>query len=80
MGLTMVSSYRGQGIGRMIIETLVRESRRAGLRTLDAEFLPENEAARRAYQKGGFKQVGIIPRKVFRDGKYFDGQIMAREL
>jgi RimJ/RimL family protein N-acetyltransferase len=80
MGLTMISRYRGQGIGRMIIETLVRESRRAGLRTLDVEFLAENETARRAYQKGGFKQAGIIPRKIFRDGKYFDGLIMAREL
>ena len=80
MGLTMFSGYRGQGIGRMIIETLVRESRRAGLTTLDAEFLAENETARRAYEKGGFKQAGIIPRKVFRDGKYFDGLIMAREL
>jgi RimJ/RimL family protein N-acetyltransferase len=80
MGLTMIRGYRGHGIGRMIIETLVRESRRAGLRTLDVEFLAENETARRAYQKGGFKQAGIIPRKIFRDGKYFDGLIMAREL
>jgi len=80
MGLTMISGYRGHGIGRMIIETLVRESRRAGLRTLDVEFLAENETARRAYQKGGFKQAGTIPHKVFRDGKYFDGLIMVREL
>src|SRR5712692_8751404 len=39
MGLTMISGYRGQGIGSTIIETLVRESRRAGLKTLEAEFL-----------------------------------------
>jgi len=80
VGLTMISGYRGQGIGRRIIETLVRESRRTGLKTLEAEFLAENETARRAYQKGGFKQAGIIPHKLFRNGKYFDGLIMAREL
>jgi RimJ/RimL family protein N-acetyltransferase len=80
LGLSMISSYRGQGIGRRMIETLVGESRKAGLRTLDAEFLAENEPARRAYEKGGFRQAGIIPNKVFRDGKYFDGLIMAREL
>src|SRR6267143_172091 len=80
LGLTMISKYRGQGIGRRMIETLVRESRRAGLRTLDAEFLAENETARRAYEKAGFKQVGIIPHKVFRNGRYFDGLVMAREL
>ncbi len=80
MGLTIISAYRGQGIGHRMIETLVRESRRAGLRSLDAEFLADNETARRAYEKAGFKQAGIIPRKVFRDGKYYDGLIMAREL
>ncbi len=80
LGLTMISKYRGQGIGRRMIETLVRESRRAGLRTLDAEFLAENKAARRAYEKAGFRQAGTIPHKVFRGGKYFDGLIMAREI
>ena len=80
MGLTTISEYRRQGIGRRIIETLVRESRRAGLRTLEAEFLAQNETARRAYEKAGFKQAGIIPHKVFRGGKCFDGLIMAREL
>ncbi len=80
MGLTMVSEYRGQGIGRRIIQTLVREGRRAGLRTLDVEFLADNHTARAAYERAGFKQAGIIPHKVFRGGKYFDGLIMSREL
>jgi RimJ/RimL family protein N-acetyltransferase len=80
LGLTLIREYRGQGIGRRIIETLVRESRKTGLKTLDAEFLAENETARRAYERAGFKQAGIIPKKVFRNGKYFDGLIMSREL
>src|SRR3989442_12718924 len=80
MGLTMISKYRGQGTGAKMIDTLVRESRRAGLRTLDAEFLADNETARRDYERAGFKQAGIIPHKVFRNGRYFDGLIMAREL
>ena len=80
LGLTMISKYRGQGIGRRMIEALVRESRSAGLKALDAEFLADNETARRAYEKAGFKQAGIIPHKVFRNGIYFDGLVMAREL
>jgi ribosomal protein S18 acetylase RimI-like enzyme len=78
--LAMISEYRGQGIGRRLIETLLQESRRAGLRTVDVEFLAKNESARRAYEKTGFKQAGIIPHKVFRAGKYLDGLIMSREL
>lgn len=80
VGLTMLREYRGQGIGSKMIETLVRESRGIGLRSLNAEFLADNETARRAYEKAGFKQTGIIPRKVFRKGRYFDGLIMTREL
>jgi RimJ/RimL family protein N-acetyltransferase len=80
LGLTMIEEYRGQGIGRRIIETLVGESRRAGLRTLEVEFLAENQTARRAYEKAGFKRAGIIPHKVFRGRRYFDGLIMSREL
>jgi L-amino acid N-acyltransferase len=80
LGLTVIGKYRGHGIGRRMIETLVRESRKAGLWTLDAEFLAENEAARRAYEKAGFQQAGIIPHKVFRNGRYFDGLVMARGL
>jgi ribosomal protein S18 acetylase RimI-like enzyme len=80
LAVTMISKYRGRGIGRKMIETLVTESRRAGLRTLDAEFLAENKGARRTYEKAGFKQAGLIPHKAFRGGKYFDGLIMAREI
>jgi len=80
LGLTMISKYRGRGIGRRMIEMLIRESRKAGLRPFDTEFLAENETARRAYEKAGFKQAGIIPHKVFRNGEYFDGLVMAREL
>jgi RimJ/RimL family protein N-acetyltransferase len=80
IGLTMVGEYRGQGVGRRMIELLVRESRGAGLRSLEVEFLADNLIARRAYEKAGFKQAGIIPRKVFRRGRYFDGLVMTREL
>ena len=80
LALTLISKYRGQGLGRRMIGTFVRESRRAGLRSLEVEFLEENDNAKRAYEKVGFKQAGIIPRKIFRGGKYFDGLIMAIEL
>lgn len=80
LGLTMIMEYRGQGIGQKIIHTLVRESRKAGLSALTAEFLADNEPAQKAYEKAGFKQTGIIPHKVFRAGKYFDGLIMSIKL
>ena len=80
VGLTMMSAYRGKGIGREMIATLVRGSRQAGLRSLEVEFLASNKSARRAYEGEGFRQAGLIPRKIFRNGKYFNGLIMARKL
>jgi RimJ/RimL family protein N-acetyltransferase len=80
VGLTMISEYRGRGIGRRVIEMLISMSRKAGLKTVEVEFLATNKSARRAYEKSGFKQAGLIPKKVQRNGKYFDGLIMARTL
>ncbi len=79
LGLTVSREYRGVGIGSRIIQTLVTESRHMGLKSIDVEFLATNKSAERAYKKAGFKRAGIIPAKIFRNGKYFDAMIMARK-
>jgi len=79
LGLTVSQEYRGHGIGRRIIQTLVAESRRLGLKSIDVEFLAINKSAERAYKRAGFKRAGIIPSKIFRNGEYFDAMIMARK-
>jgi len=79
LGLTVSQEYRGHGIGSRIIQTLVAESRRLGLKSIDVEFLAINKSAERAYKRAGFKKTGIIPSKIFRNGEYFDAMIMARK-
>ena len=79
LGLTVSQEYRGHGIGSRIIQTLVAESRRLGLKSIDVEFLAINKSAERAYKRAGFKRAGIIPSKIFRNGEYFDAMIMARK-
>ena len=79
LGLTVSQEYRGHGIGSRIIQTLVAESRRLGLKSIDVEFLATNKSAERAYKRAGFKRAGIIPSKIFRNGEYFDAMIMARK-
>jgi len=80
LGLTVSQEYRGHGIGSRIIQILVAESRRLGLKSIDVEFLAINKSAERAYKRAGFKKAGIIPSKIFRNGEYFDAMIMARKL
>src|SRR6267143_5096549 len=80
LGLTVSGEYRGHGIGSKMIQTLLTESRRLGLKSIDVEFLAINKAAERAYGRAGFKKAGIIPSMIFRNGEYFDAMIMARKL
>ncbi len=80
LGLTVMGSYRGIGIGREIVKTLLDEARRIGLKSVDVEFLFINKAAIRTYQKAGFIEAGRIPGKVYRNGKFLDSMIMVRRI
>ncbi len=80
LALTVGGTHRGLGIGREMITTLMREARRLGLKTVHVEFLSNNESALHAYRRAGFKKVGTIPRKVYRNGRFLDSLIMACDL
>src|SRR3989449_11590117 len=57
LGLTVSQEYRGHGIGSRIIQTLVAESRRLGLKSIDVEFLGINKSAERAYKEQGSREL-----------------------
>jgi L-amino acid N-acyltransferase YncA len=63
-GVGEVSVYvaedaRGGGIGRTLLEELVRRSERVGYWTLTAGVFPENEASLRLHEACGFREVGL---------------------
>lgn len=63
-GVGEVSVYvaeeaRGAGVGRMLLDELVRRSELAGYWTLAAGVFPENEASRRLHEACGFREVGV---------------------
>ena len=80
LGLTVREAYRGLGIGREMVRVLLAEARKQGLRSVDVEFLSRNRATIHVYEKAGFKRVGRIPGKVYRNGRFIDSLIMARRL
>ena len=80
LGLTVLGSYRGMGIGREMVKVLLREAKRIGLKSVDVEFLATNGAAARVYERAGFREVGRIPGKVNRERKLLDSMIMACKL
>ena len=62
-GVAEVSVYvaparYGQGIGRGLLEALVRESEQNGIWTLQASIFPENSASISLHKSCGFREVG----------------------
>ncbi len=80
LGIAIRSGYRGIGVGTAMVRTLVEESKKAGLKLIVLDRYETNEAARRLYEKMGFRETGRIPKGVYRDGKYTDLVRMVLEL
>ena len=80
LGIAISRKSRDMGIGREMMRTLVKESRRAGLKTIQLEVFANNPRAIHVYEKTGFRQSGRVPKKMLRSGKFIDSIIMTREL
>ena len=50
--------FRGRGLGRALLEALVRESEAGGVWTLQASVFPENAASVALHLVCGFREVG----------------------
>jgi phosphinothricin acetyltransferase len=66
-GVAEVSVYvaparYGQGIGRALLEALVRDSEQNGIWTLQASIFPENSASISLHKSCGFREVGTRER------------------
>jgi phosphinothricin acetyltransferase len=54
----VASEARRQGVGRSLLEQLVRSTEAAGIWTIQTGIFPENEASVRLHERAGFKVVG----------------------
>lgn len=62
-GVAEVSVYvdaqaRGHGVGKLLLETLVKESEAGGIWTLQASIFPENVTSIAIHRHCGFREVG----------------------
>lgn len=53
------ANYRGQCVGKTLLQALITESETKGFWTLQAGIFPENIASLRLHEWAGFRQVGI---------------------
>jgi len=50
--------FHGHGIGKKLLEALIRESEKENIWTLQAGIFPENKASLRIHEQCGFRHVG----------------------
>jgi phosphinothricin acetyltransferase len=82
-GVAEVSVYvaekaRGRGVGRMLLEALIRESEANHVWTLQGVTFPENTASLRLQERCGFRIVGRRERVARLDGVWRDTVLTER--
>jgi phosphinothricin acetyltransferase len=63
-GVAEVSVYvglsaRGRGVGKSLLQSLIREAETSGVWTLQAGIFPENTASLTLHKSWGFREVGV---------------------
>jgi putative acetyltransferase len=78
LGMWILPGQRGKGGGRMLLDAAI-EAKPADAHKIELEVWPDNEAAIRLYERGGFEREGLRREHYRRrDGKLRDSLIMAR--
>ncbi|MDO3436579.1 GNAT family N-acetyltransferase [Rhizobium sp. CBN3] len=72
LGMGILPAYRGQGLGRKLIETTLRAAREAGFMRIELDVYEDNSRAIALYEKLGFVREGIIRRAARIDGRFID--------
>lgn len=73
-------SWRGKGVGRMLLERLVALGRDHGFHKLVLSAFPTNAGGMALYTKLGFRTVGVYKEQGRLDGEWVDTIIMEKLL
>jgi phosphinothricin acetyltransferase len=72
VSLYVISSARGQGVGKALLKAVIEESQRAGIWTLQAGTFPENVASLALQKSCGFRVVGTREKIGYMNGRWSD--------
>lgn len=79
LGIAVLATFRGRGIGsELLSQTLLKCKGRFEI--VELEVFSHNLAAKRLYERFGFKHIGRIPRAVKRGDGYIDADLMQLEI
>jgi L-amino acid N-acyltransferase YncA len=72
------SNYRGKGIGDCLLNSLIKESEKCEIWTLQAGIFPENISSISLHHKHGFRTIGIRERLGKMNNKWRDVALLER--
>ncbi|RYF89699.1 MAG: N-acetyltransferase family protein [Chitinophagaceae bacterium] len=72
------SGYRGKGLGKILLEELIKESEKNNLWTLQSGILPENTASIKLHEQCGFRKIGYREKIGNMNGVWRDNIVMER--
>lgn len=76
LGMGIIKTHRGKGLGGQMLEEVIRQAKGNGLEKVCLEVYSHNKGAIALYEKSGFMHEGVKLKEVKMDGKYFDEVVM----
>ena len=77
LGMGVISSHRGQGLGRRLLAVAIEDAFAKGIERIELEVFASNQAAIGLYKTHGFEEEGRKRKARKLDGQYEDFIIMA---
>jgi len=77
LGMGVLRSHRGRGVGRALLERTLADARAKGLTRIELAVGVDNERAKKLYEKFGFQVEGLVRRHMRVRGEYKDSYLMA---
>lgn len=81
-GISIAKDYRGKGVGKLFMETVLKEAEKQlpDLRVITLGVFPNNPIAVSMYEKFGFKEYGRLPEGILYKGEYLDHIYMWKKI
>lgn len=80
LGMGVVASHRGAGIGRRLLEACLAHAPRCGISKVELTVFTSNTAAIALYRRTGFTEIGTVTDYRRLDGVTYDALLMERFL
>ena len=81
LAIALFKDYWGQGIGRVMLETLLKVAKEVGYEQAELEVVSGNDRAKALYENLGFVKYGELPDNMkYSDGTYASTEWMMKKL